>query len=81
VSIVKGKRILWREAIRILMQSPIYFKMSPSERKILVQEFCVRMGESCESASLQVRNRALPTASAFEDFSSSLAADRALGLD
>lgn len=33
-----------REAIRILMQSPIYFRMSLAERKILIREFCVFYG-------------------------------------
>jgi hypothetical protein len=46
MSIDKGKRILWREAIRILIQSPIYFRMSLPERKILVLEFCAHIGES-----------------------------------
>ena len=45
MSLVSGKRILWREAIRILMQSPLYFKISPSERKILVQKFCALYGD------------------------------------
>lgn len=29
-----------RKAIRILMQSPFYFRMDLAARKILVQEFC-----------------------------------------
>ncbi|MDH3346651.1 MAG: hypothetical protein OEM02_00925 [Desulfobulbaceae bacterium] len=29
-----------REAIRILMLSPIYFEMSPTERRDLVKEYC-----------------------------------------
>ena len=45
VSFVNGKRIMLRDAIRILMQSPIYFRMSPAERKILVQEFCGLYGD------------------------------------
>jgi hypothetical protein len=45
VSFAKGKSMMLREAIRILMQSPIYFRMSPAERKILVQEFCDLYGD------------------------------------
>jgi len=45
VSFVNGKRIMLRDAIRILMQSPFYFRMSPAERKILVQEFCALYGD------------------------------------
>ena len=29
-----------QEAVGILMLSPFYFKMSPAERKKLVQEYC-----------------------------------------
>jgi len=29
-----------REAIRILMMSPFYFKMALTDRKVLIQEFC-----------------------------------------
>jgi hypothetical protein len=29
-----------QEAISILMLSPFYFKMSPTDRKKLVQEYC-----------------------------------------
>ncbi|MBW6521396.1 MAG: hypothetical protein K0A99_10395 [Desulfoarculaceae bacterium] len=29
-----------QEAVSILMLSPFYFKMSPADRKILVQEYC-----------------------------------------
>ena len=29
-----------REAIRILMMSPFYFKLTLSDRKVLIQEFC-----------------------------------------
>ncbi|MDH4317413.1 MAG: hypothetical protein OEV64_03395 [Desulfobulbaceae bacterium] len=29
-----------REAIRILMLSPIYFEMNPNERRQLVKEYC-----------------------------------------
>ncbi len=29
-----------QEAVSILMLSPFYFKMSPAERKKLVQEYC-----------------------------------------
>jgi len=45
MSFVNGKSMMLRDAIRILMQSPIYFRMSPAERKILVQEFCVLYGD------------------------------------
>ena len=31
-----------REAIRVLMQSPFYFRLMLRERKALVQEFCAR---------------------------------------
>lgn len=31
-----------REAIRVLMQSPFYFRMELSSRKVLVKEFCRR---------------------------------------
>ncbi|MGV1099805.1 hypothetical protein ACUUL3_10415 [Thiovibrio sp. JS02] len=31
-----------REAIRILIQSPIYFRLGVGERLALVQEFCER---------------------------------------
>jgi hypothetical protein len=29
-----------REAIRILMLSPFYFKLALTDRKVLIQEFC-----------------------------------------
>ena len=29
-----------RQAIRILMLSPIYFRLEPAERKQLVKEYC-----------------------------------------
>ena len=29
-----------REAIRILMMSPFYFKLALSDRKVLIHEFC-----------------------------------------
>ena len=45
VSFVNGKSRMLRDAIRILMQSPIYFRMSLAERKILVQEFCALYGD------------------------------------
>ena len=32
-----------REAIRILMLSPIYFKLSPLQRWELVREYCMTM--------------------------------------
>jgi len=81
VSIDKGKRTLMREAIRILMRSPIYFRLSLAERKVLVQKFYAQMGESSDSTSSQDRYGAPPTAASFEDFSSLLTADSALDLD
>jgi hypothetical protein len=30
-----------REAVRILMLSPFYFKLSLADRKALIQEFCL----------------------------------------
>ena len=30
----------YQEAIRVLMLSPIYFKLTPANRKQLVQEYC-----------------------------------------
>jgi hypothetical protein len=45
VTVINGKSMRLRDAIRILMQSPIYFRMSPAERKILIQEFCVLYGD------------------------------------
>jgi hypothetical protein len=35
-----------REAIRILMLSPLYFRLDLEARKILVQEFCSIYSES-----------------------------------
>jgi len=35
---IKNKNL--REAIRILMMSPFYFKLALSDRKALIQEFC-----------------------------------------
>ncbi len=29
-----------QEAIRVLMLSPIYFKLTPSDRRELIQEYC-----------------------------------------
>ncbi len=34
-----------QEAIRILMLSPIYFKLKPSDRKQLIHEYCTQFAE------------------------------------
>ncbi len=34
-----------QEAIRILMLSPIYFRMTLSDRKELIREFCILHGK------------------------------------
>ncbi len=34
----------WREAIKVLMESPFYFKLTLSARKTLVKEFCALSG-------------------------------------
>jgi len=31
-----------REAIRVLMQSPFYFRLLLRERRVLVRDFCAR---------------------------------------
>ena len=42
MSVGKTKEITLREAVRILMLSPFYFKLALQDRKILVQEFCAQ---------------------------------------
>ena len=34
-----------RKAIRILMHSPLYFRLALAERKLLVLEFCALYGD------------------------------------
>lgn len=34
-----------QEAIRVLMLSPIYFKLTPSDRRELIQEYCALFAE------------------------------------
>jgi hypothetical protein len=48
MSAVKIKDQTRREAVRILMQSPFYFKLTLPDRKVLIQEFCALHGnEGC----------------------------------
>ncbi len=49
MSAVKIKNQTRREAIRILMQSPFYFKMALTDRKVLIQEFCALYGTDISS--------------------------------
>jgi len=37
-----------QEAIRILMLSPIYFKITPLDRKQLIHEYCALFDEVCK---------------------------------
>jgi len=37
---VKERKMTIREAIRILMLSPFYFRLTPKNRKQLIEEFC-----------------------------------------
>ena len=39
MSFMSANDISLRDAVQILMQSPLYFKLSLADRKILVQEF------------------------------------------
>ncbi|MBU0961436.1 MAG: hypothetical protein KKD01_11935 [Proteobacteria bacterium] len=34
-----------QEAIRVLMLSPIYFKLTPSDRRQLIREYCALFAE------------------------------------
>ncbi len=43
-----------QEAIGVLMLSPFYFKMSPIDRKKLVQEYCASFNKS----AMQQKNSA-----------------------
>ncbi len=36
-----------QEAIRVLMLSPIYFKLKPANRKQLIQEYCTLFDRVC----------------------------------
>jgi hypothetical protein len=38
-----------REAIRILMLSPFYFKLALADRKVLIREFCALYGNESSS--------------------------------
>jgi hypothetical protein len=49
MSAVKIKDQTRREAVRILMLSPFYFKMALTDRKILIQEFCALHGTDFSS--------------------------------
>jgi predicted HTH domain antitoxin len=39
MSFISAQGMSLREAVQILMQSPLYFKLSLEDRKILVQDF------------------------------------------
>jgi hypothetical protein len=41
----EGTAMTRQEAIRILMQSPFYFRMTLSDRKELIREFCTLHGK------------------------------------
>jgi len=43
-----------QEAIRVLMQSPFYFRLDIKARKILIQEFCILCTE-CPSQAIRPR--------------------------
>ena len=45
MSFVDAKSMTPREAIRILMHSPIYFRLALADRKVLVLEFCAFYGD------------------------------------
>ena len=45
MSFVDSKGMTPREAVRILMHSPFYFRLALADRKILVLEFCVLYGD------------------------------------
>lgn len=36
-----------QEAIRVLMLSPIYFRLSPTDRKELIREYCISFAKIC----------------------------------
>jgi predicted HTH domain antitoxin len=42
MSAEKNRNLTLREAVRLLMLSPFYFKLALAERKILLYEFCSR---------------------------------------
>jgi len=46
---VKIKDQARREAVRILMLSPFYFKLALTDRKVLIQEFCALHGNDISS--------------------------------
>jgi hypothetical protein len=37
-----------QEAIRVLMLSPIYFKLAPSDRRLLISEVCALFDKACK---------------------------------
>ena len=45
MSFVDAKVMTPREAIRILMHSPFYFRLALEDRKVLVLEFCALYGD------------------------------------
>lgn len=52
MSFISAKGMSLRDAIQILMQSPMYFKLSPADRKILIREFF----ETYEDAQQEIAN-------------------------
>ncbi len=42
-----------QEAIRILMLSPIYFQLTPTDRKQLILEYCAHFAKVCKQQGLQ----------------------------
>jgi hypothetical protein len=42
--LINAKGMTPREAIRILMHSPLYFRLALADRKLLVLEFCALYG-------------------------------------
>ncbi|MEN8232613.1 MAG: hypothetical protein ABFR35_08020 [Thermodesulfobacteriota bacterium] len=52
MSFISAQGMSLREAVQILMQSPIYFKLSLADRKILVQDFF----DTYEDAHLEIAN-------------------------
>ncbi len=46
-----------QEAIRVLMLSPIYFKLKPVNRKQLIQEYCNLFARVCKQQHDSKKNR------------------------
>ena len=42
-----------QEAIRILMLSPIYFQLTPIDRKQLILEYCALFAKVCKQQDIQ----------------------------